>query len=89
MKYSAHASAASSNHARLYLLTMMKLFLLLLLASGAAVADDTAIMKCRTLGDSKLRLACYDAMAVGTSGAQTAPAAAPTPTRPMWPSTAA
>lgn len=78
MEYSAHASAASSNHARLYLLTMMKLFLFLLLACGAAVADDTAIMKCRTLGDSKLRLACYDAMVLGTSGAQAVPAAAPT-----------
>ena len=53
----------------------MKLFLFLLLASGAAVADDTAILKCRTLGDSKLRLACYDAMTLGTNGAQ--PVAAP------------
>ena len=50
----------------------MKLALLLLLVSGSALADDTAILKCRTLGDAKLRLACYDAMTL-------APAATPTP----------
>lgn len=78
MEYSGHACAASSDHVRLYLFTTMKLFLFLLLASGAAVADDTAMLKCRTLGDSKLRLACYDAMPLGTSGAQAAPATAAT-----------
>lgn len=38
---------------------------LLLLASGAALADDAAVLKCRTLPDTAQRLACYDAMPVG------------------------
>jgi hypothetical protein len=39
--------------------------LLLLLLSGAALADDQAILKCRTLPDTGARLACYDAIQVG------------------------
>lgn len=48
--------------------------LLLFLASGAALADDAAVLKCRALPDAASRLACYDAMPVGA-----APAVAPAP----------
>ena len=40
---------------------------LLLLASGAALADDAAVLKCRTLSDTAQRLACYDAMPIGAA----------------------
>lgn len=50
--------------------------LLLLLASGAALADDAAVLKCRALPDGAQRLACYDAMPVGAT-----PAAAAAPAR--------
>jgi len=46
----------------------------LLLASGSALADDAAILKCRTIGDTNARVACYDAIPVGA-----APTAAPAP----------
>jgi hypothetical protein len=35
-------------------------------ASGAALADDAAILACRALADSGKRLACYDALPLGT-----------------------
>ena len=41
--------------------------LFLLLLSGAALADDAAILKCRALGDTGARLACYDAIQVGAT----------------------
>ena len=44
---------------------MKALPLTLLLLSGAALADDAAITKCRALGDGAARLACYDAIPVG------------------------
>jgi hypothetical protein len=44
------------------------------LSAGAALADDAAILKCRSLGDTAQRLACYDAIPVG---AKPAPASAP------------
>lgn len=43
---------------------------------GAALADDAAVLQCRSLADSAQRLACYDAMPVGA--APVAAAAAPT-----------
>ncbi|UVW27216.1 hypothetical protein [Massilia sp. H6] len=50
----------------------------LLLPSGAALADDVAIVACRTLSDTGARLACYDAIKLGARPA--APAlAAPEP----------
>ena len=55
----------------------MKNFLLFActaLCAGAALADDAAILKCRSLGDTAQRLACYDAIPVG---AKPAPAVAP------------
>lgn len=48
----------------------------LLLASGSALADDAAILKCRTIGDTQARVACYDAIPVGAT-----PAAAPARTQ--------
>jgi len=53
------------------------LVLSLSLASGAALADDAAVLKCRTLPDTAQRLACYDAMPVGAPQ-PAARAAAPT-----------
>lgn len=42
----------------------MKAFLLLFLASGAALADDTAMRACRAVTDTASRLACYDSIAL-------------------------
>jgi hypothetical protein len=53
----------------------MKALYLLLFVSGAAMANDAAILKCRALGDGPGRLACYDAIPVGAA------AAAPRPDR--------
>ena len=53
----------------------MKKFLLLMLACGPAMADDAAILKCRTLAESTLRLACYDAVVIGPGPSRAAPAA--------------
>ena len=63
----------------------MKNFLLFAgaaLSAGAALADDAAILKCRSLNDTAQRLACYDAIPVGARPASppasaTAPAVAP------------
>ncbi len=56
---------------------MKALPLSLLLLSGAALADDAAILKCRTLPDQGARLACYDAIPVGARPAVASAAAAP------------
>ena len=63
------------------------LVLSLFLASGAALADDAAVLKCRTLPDTAQRLACYDAMPVGAAPA--APSAAATSTAAAAPVRAA
>ena len=47
----------------------MKLSLLLLLMSGAALADDAALLRCRGIADPPARLACYDALVVTPPGA--------------------
>lgn len=52
----------------------------LLLASGSALADDAALLKCRTIADVGARVACYDAIPVGAarpSAVATAGVAAP------------
>ena len=41
----------------------------LLSVSGAALADDAAILKCRALGETQARLACYDRIPVGAQPA--------------------
>ena len=61
---------------------MKALPLVLLLLPGTALADDQAVLTCRTLTDSGARLACYDAIQVGAkpalaAAASAAPAAAP------------
>lgn len=65
-----------------------KTFLLLLLVASPALADDAAILRCRSITDNSARLACYDALVVTTRAtpavvASTPPApAAITPTKP-------
>lgn len=39
----------------------------LLLASGSALANDAAILKCRAVTDVAARVACYDAIPVGAA----------------------
>lgn len=49
----------------------------LLLASGSALANDAALLKCRAVSDVAARVACYDAIPLGAaSPAAGAPAAA-------------
>lgn len=48
----------------------------LLTASSTALADDAALLKCRTLSDTATRVACYDAIPVGVAGPAVAAAAA-------------
>ena len=59
----------------------MKALLVLLAMSGSALADDRALLQCRTIADVAGRVACYDAIpvapAAGNVGATAAPAAAP------------
>lgn len=45
---------------------------LFLFVSGAALADDTALAKCRTLPEAASRLACYDAIPAGAAPVQAA-----------------
>jgi len=56
----------------------------LLLASGSALANDAALLKCRTVTDVAARVACYDAIPVGVArpaaAASTPAAAAPAAT---------
>jgi len=47
------------------------------LISGTALADDAAMLRCRSITDSTARLACYDAIAI-TPAPPGAPAAAKT-----------
>ena len=42
----------------------MRGWFLLLLISGAALADDAALLRCRGIADAAKRLACYDALVV-------------------------
>jgi hypothetical protein len=46
---------------------MKKSLTLLLFVSSAALADDNAVLKCRTLPEAASRLACYDAMPLGAA----------------------
>lgn len=80
----------------------MKLTLLLplLLLPGAANANDAALRQCRAMADGAARLACYDALPLGTAVSplpadkvaaavptSTAPTAAPAPAAPALAST--
>jgi len=56
----------------------MKSLWVLLFVSGAALADDASMLRCRQLQEAPARLACYDAIALApaaTAVAQAAPAA--------------
>jgi hypothetical protein len=53
---------------------MKNAMILLMFASGAALADDAAVLQCRALPDTASRLACYDAMPLAGKAAP-APAA--------------
>jgi hypothetical protein len=61
----------------------MRSLFLLLLVSGAALADDAALARCRAIADAAARLACYDAMPLAPSErkaeARPAPPQAPQP----------
>lgn len=48
---------------------MKKSLILLLFVSSAALADDSAVLKCRSLAEAAGRLACYDAMPLGAGAA--------------------
>ena len=61
---------------RFLLLPLLPLLPLLLL-SGAARADDAAILKCRALAETGARLACYDAIELTATPAAPVLAAAP------------
>ncbi|MEV4777721.1 hypothetical protein [Burkholderia sp. LMU1-1-1.1] len=54
----------------------MKALLVLLAISGSALADDRALLHCRTIADVAGRVACYDAIPVAAAGAPKAAAVA-------------
>ena len=49
----------------------MKATFLLLLISGAALADDAALLRCRGIADPTARLACYDALVLSPEAGKT------------------
>ncbi|UQV45093.1 hypothetical protein KIV45_25840 [Janthinobacterium lividum] len=51
---------------------------MLLFVSGAALADDTAMLQCRSLADIASRVKCYDAIPLGAAAPVTPVTAAPT-----------
>ena len=53
------------------------LLTLLAVAMPAAAADDAAVQRCRAIKDSAQRLACYDALPLGTPAARAPGAASP------------
>lgn len=55
----------------------MRSLLLLLLMSGAALADDAALRRCRAMADASARLACYDALPLPATEAKPEPRASP------------
>lgn len=61
----------------------MKALFVLLFVSGSALADDAAMLQCRSITAVAARVACYDAIPVGAAAPLAAPVvaavAAPTP----------
>ena len=51
----------------------------LLLASGSALANDAALLKCRAVSDIAARVVCYDAIPLGSASPAAAAQAAGTP----------
>jgi hypothetical protein len=60
----------------------LPLLLTLLCASGAALADDAALLACRKLDDGPARLACYDVIPADADAPRPALAAAAAPADP-------
>ena len=61
----------------------MKALLVLLAISGSALADDRALLHCRTIADVAGRVACYDAIPVAAVAAPAMAApATPAPSAP-------
>ena len=60
----------------------MKALLVLLAISGSALADDRALLHCRTIADVAGRVACYDAIPVAPA-ARTEGRAAAAPAAPV------
>lgn len=54
----------------------MKALFVLLFVSGAALADDAAMLQCRGIADVPARVKCYDAIPLGASAAAAVPVAA-------------
>lgn len=54
----------------------MKSLWVLLFVSGAAMADDAAMQRCRQLSDGPARLSCYDAIPLGAPASAAAGGAA-------------
>lgn len=54
----------------------MKALFVLLFVSGAALADDAAMLQCRGIADVPARVKCYDAIPLGAGATAAAPAAA-------------
>ena len=67
---------------------MVKIPYLLLLMSATAWASEGTLQQCRGIADSSLRLACYDALALPTTGIGGAESRAALPRTPL-PETAA
>lgn len=67
------ASPSSVRSAMLFLLLSM---------SGAALADDAALLRCRGIADASARLACYDALVLPATGGRGGEAAQGKPDPP-------
>jgi hypothetical protein len=55
----------------------LSLVIVLLTAMHGAHASDDAVKRCRQIGEAAQRLACYDAIQLGTAAAVAAPVAVP------------
>ncbi|MBB5609006.1 MULTISPECIES: hypothetical protein [unclassified Janthinobacterium] len=58
----------------------MKALFVLLFVSGAALADDAAMLQCRSIADVPGRVACYDAIPLGKAAPVAAAPAVVAPT---------
>jgi hypothetical protein len=71
----------------------MKALFVLLAVSGSALANDAALLQCRTIADVASRVACYDAIPVQAAPrdpqAVSSAAAAAAPATPATPASAA
>lgn len=61
----------------------MKAWVLLFFVSGAALADDAAMRRCRAVPDMASRVQCYDAIPLAAGATAIAAAAPPAPDAPV------